>query len=317
MRSKGNGRKPRPDALRQNGDRRAKKEPLTEVRSSFAAPRTPFRVDAEAPGQAPELYRSANVRHCQGLAPKKAQRQGQGREPPGLTLARSRYNGKAHGLTKLNPGEQRSCGGRSPQPQAPGPRSPPAGGGGRGGARGEPHRNRAPPENGTAQGAKHPSKKRARGGAKARRRKAAKAPGEEAPGPKPRRGRGRGAPPSRPEAQRRPRREQGRPQEARSAQRGRHSAGTAASGHGAAQRRTRPERTRRGAAERPGDPKGRRDSGAGRGRPQRTSRASTAQHGGRTRSGEKATAGRRPKGEPDKGSSRAHTALRSAVGAGA
>lgn len=148
-----------------------------------------------------------------------------------------------------NPGgaaRQSRVGARRPAQWAPRTPEPPAGAAGRGGAGENPtHRRKSA-------GGAAPEHKKEPGGRKKRRRLRRQPPGEEAPGPKPRRGRPRGDPPSRPEAQRRPRREQGRPQEARSAQRGRHSAGTAASGHGAAQRRTRPERTRRGERERPG-----------------------------------------------------------------
>lgn len=204
-------------------------------------------------------------------------------------------------------GSRRRRGARRPtQTGSALPRSPQRGRRGREGRRGE-----TPPEE-QRSGRSTRARKRARGGAETRRRKAAKAPGEEAPGPEPRRGRGRGAPASRPAAQRRPRGKRGQPIRAPAAQRGE------AKAQGRQREPTEPATAHTGRATAPGGSRAARrrqrrssDSGAGRRRPQGASRASTAQHGGSTRSGEKATAGRRPNGEPDKGSSGAHTALRS------
>lgn len=254
---------------------RAKKEPRHFCRSSFAAPRTPLRVDAEAPGQAPHNHSSANVRHCQGLAPKKAQRQGQGREPPGLTLARSRYNGRAHGLTNPTPGELRSSGGRGPH--AAGTALPGAtqrGAAGRGGAGGEPHGEAAQraqahastegpgpgPKKGGAQRRQRPraggSRPRSReaGGPERKRRADALHQGEHEP-------------------------KQGRPTREPAAQRGQAAGQTAAA-------RARRARTRAGRAERWS--RGRRGRGAGpatEGRADTPDRARAAAPGAPRRSG--------------------------------
>ena len=76
---------------------------------------------SSAPDSASHGHCSANVRLCQGqfcLAPKKAQRQGQGRPERalGLTLDRGRYNGRTHGRKRAAqpPGEPPGAAGWGP-----------------------------------------------------------------------------------------------------------------------------------------------------------------------------------------------------------
>lgn len=196
---KGYGGETPPSDLAKVALRRAKKEPRSFDRSSFAAPRTPLRVDAEAPGQAPHNQSSTDGWKCQAFAPNIAQRQGQGREPPGLTLARSRYNGNAHGLTAPRGGAAKQRG-RSPLP--PGTALPGAtqrGAAGRGGAGGEPKGQprgagrRRTDERGSKRAKHARSKKRARGQKPPARRLCRRSPrARSAPPPKPRSGRAGG-----------------------------------------------------------------------------------------------------------------------------
>lgn len=106
----------------QNGQ---KKKP-SQSWTSFAASRTPLRVDAEAPRQATHLHSSANVRQCQGEKETFSLRAGMAaliaatpasrglRRPASISAKRK----DARPACAFSPGELRSSGGRSPQPQA-------------------------------------------------------------------------------------------------------------------------------------------------------------------------------------------------------
>ena len=102
--------------------------------TSFAAPRTPFRVDAEAPGQATHLHSSANVRQCQGEKETFSLRAGMtaliGPTParPGLRRPASKpAKRKAPGRAWAKPRGAAKLRGPQPQPQATRPLSHPAG----------------------------------------------------------------------------------------------------------------------------------------------------------------------------------------------
>lgn len=274
-----------------SGNRRAKKEACCS-RSKLLSPPHGHQVHETGgvpkhPGQATHRHSSANVRECQEPCAKKAQRQGQGRNAPGLTLARSRYNGSAHGLTNPHPGGAAKL--RGSQPPAAGnplPRSPQRGRRGREGRGGEPKGQprgtgrRRTDETGSKRATHARSKKRARGQSHQRGGIAAAAPGRGAARPRSPEGGEQGGTGDRRRAQGRPRAQQGRPQEARSAARGSPSTATAASGRRAQSAQAAPERRSRG------DASG--AKGGGRAAPKRASRASAAQHGGSTRSGQKA-----------------------------
>lgn len=225
------------------GSQRAKKEPRHFCRSSFAAPRTPLRVDAEAPGQAPHNQSSTDGWKCQAFAPNIAQRQGQGRSqrvalrPPGLTLARSRYNGRAHGLTAPRGGAAKQRG-HSPLPPGTAlPRSPQRGRRGREGRGGEAKGQHGDYSDRTTDDseckrAKHArSEKGAGGEAEGTAAPPPRPPATERSPPKPRRGRRRGEPATAARNRRRPRGQQGRPTREPTANRG-EARGTAAAASG-------------------------------------------------------------------------------------
>ena len=142
----------------------------------------------------PNGPRKSRIAHMfafvKALRQKKRSGKGKGSKLPGQTLARSRYNGKAHGWTTA-PGEppgKAGWGPAGPPKWAPRTPEPPAGAAGRGGRRGEPH----PPEE-KRRGRSTRAQKRARG-QKETAALAPPAPGRGGPGPEAPKGATKGGP---------------------------------------------------------------------------------------------------------------------------
>lgn len=174
------------------------------------------------------------------------------------------------------------------------PASPRRGRQGRGGGRGEPSRIPGTRDRGT-------QSKRATARAQQKRPR-----GRSCPGPKPRRGPPWGAPAGSAKDLARPRPEQGQPEQREGSPQRRKGKGRGlrcgASGCGAAQRRTKPERKSRGAGRRPGsgcEADGTAIAGSGRAPPERLRAGAGAPAQMQTRSGAK-RAGKRARAQRDR-----------------